>query len=117
MLRVKAADELWNVRSITGELRRRGPEAWAAFHAGAVEQLWFHRSVSNVVSRRLPGPLADELRVAVGDPAEIVALVVGVAGPADVLYPFEPSITVPVAFFGRVDGLVLTPCGHPHRAV
>jgi (p)ppGpp synthase/HD superfamily hydrolase len=67
VLRVKAADQLWNVRSITSELRRRGPEVWADFHAGAVDQLWYHRSAANVVARRLPGRLADELRVAVGE--------------------------------------------------
>jgi (p)ppGpp synthase/HD superfamily hydrolase len=67
VLRVKAADLLWNVRSITSELRRRGPEIWTGFHAGAVDQLWFFRSSSNAVSRRLPGRLADELRVAVGE--------------------------------------------------
>jgi (p)ppGpp synthase/HD superfamily hydrolase len=67
VVRVKAADLLWNVRSITAELRRRGPEVWAEFHAGAADQLWYHRSMSNVVSRRLPGRLADELRAAVGE--------------------------------------------------
>ena len=58
-----------------------------------------------------------KLWVAVGDPAEVVVGVVGVARPADVLNPFEPPVAVAVAFSGRVDGLVLAPRGHPHRAV
>ena len=64
-VRVKAADSLHNVRSLTADLRRRGPEVWTHFHAGAVDQLWYYRSVAVVVSARLPGFLADELRVAV----------------------------------------------------
>jgi (p)ppGpp synthase/HD superfamily hydrolase len=65
VVRVKAADSLYNVRSLTADLRRHGPEMWTHFHAGAVDQLWYYRSVSVIVSVRLPGFLADELRVAV----------------------------------------------------
>jgi (p)ppGpp synthase/HD superfamily hydrolase len=65
VVRVKAADSLANVRSLTADLRRHGPEVWTRFHAGAVDQLWYYRSVAVVVSVRLPGFLADELRVAV----------------------------------------------------
>jgi (p)ppGpp synthase/HD superfamily hydrolase len=65
VVRVKAADSLANVRSLTADLRRRGPEVWAHFHAGAVDQLWYYRSVAVIVSVRLPGFIADELRVAV----------------------------------------------------
>jgi (p)ppGpp synthase/HD superfamily hydrolase len=65
VVRVKAADSLANVRSLTADLRREGPEIWARFHAGAVDQLWYYRSVAVIVSMRLPGFLADELRVAV----------------------------------------------------
>ncbi len=65
VVRVKAADSLANVRSLTADLRRHGPEVWTRFHAGAVDQLWYYRSVAVIVSVRLPGYLADELRVAV----------------------------------------------------
>ena len=65
VVRVKAADSLANVRSLTVDLRRFGPEVWSNFHAGAVDQLWYFRSVAVIVSVRLPGHLADELRVAV----------------------------------------------------
>jgi (p)ppGpp synthase/HD superfamily hydrolase len=67
VVRVEAADALQNVRSLTADLRRQGPAVWQRFHAGAVDQLWYLRSVSIVVSTRLPGWLADELRIAVGD--------------------------------------------------
>jgi (p)ppGpp synthase/HD superfamily hydrolase len=65
VVRVKAADSLSNVRSLTADLRRQGPGVWTRFHAGAVDQLWYYRSVAVIVSVRLPGHLADELRVAV----------------------------------------------------
>ena len=66
-MRVKAADSLANARSLTADLRQQGPEIWSHFHAGAVDQLWYYRSVAVIVSVRLPGFLADELRVAVGE--------------------------------------------------
>jgi (p)ppGpp synthase/HD superfamily hydrolase len=67
VVRVKAADTLTNARATITDLRRYGPEVWQRFHAGAADQLWYYRSVSVVVSRRLPGMLADELRAAVQD--------------------------------------------------
>jgi GTP pyrophosphokinase len=63
--RVRAADALHNARSIAAELRRIGPETWTRFHAGAVDQLWYYRSLSIVLSARLPGLLSDELRASV----------------------------------------------------
>jgi (p)ppGpp synthase/HD superfamily hydrolase len=65
VLRVRAADALYNARAVVADLRRYGPEAWGRFNAGAVDQLWYYRSLSVVLSRRLPGLLSDELRVAV----------------------------------------------------
>jgi (p)ppGpp synthase/HD superfamily hydrolase len=67
VLRVKAADALWNARSTVADLRRTGPEVWQRFNAGAVDQLWYYRSMSVVLSRRLPGALTDELRTTVGE--------------------------------------------------
>jgi GTP pyrophosphokinase len=65
VLRVRAADALHNARSTVADLRRTGPETWRRFHAGAVDQLWYYRSVSNVLAARLPGLLSDELRASV----------------------------------------------------
>ena len=53
---------LERTRSIVADLRRNGPEVWQRFHAGAVDQLWYYRSLSVVLSARLPGALTDELR-------------------------------------------------------
>lgn len=64
-LRVRAADTLVNARAIVADLRRIGPETWTKFHAGAVDQLWYHRSVAVALQQRHPGLLSDELRVAV----------------------------------------------------
>ncbi len=65
VLRVKAADALANGRSIVADLRRHGPEVWLRFHAGAVDQLWYYRSLTIVLGQRHPGPVTDELRAAV----------------------------------------------------
>jgi len=65
VLRVKAADALANARSIVADLRRNGPEVWQRFHAGAVEQLWYYRSITVLMVARNPGELSDELRATV----------------------------------------------------
>ena len=65
VLRVKASDSLYNARATLADLRRFGPETWERFNAGAVDQLWYYRSVSVVLLARLPGLLSDELRVTV----------------------------------------------------
>jgi (p)ppGpp synthase/HD superfamily hydrolase len=65
VLRVKAADALANARSIVADLRRSGPEVWQRFHAGAIDQLWYYRSLTVILMARHPGVLSDELRAAV----------------------------------------------------
>jgi (p)ppGpp synthase/HD superfamily hydrolase len=65
VLRVAAADKLHNARSIVADLRRVGPDTWARLNAGAVDQLWYFRSLAVVLSARHPGYLSDELRAAV----------------------------------------------------
>ncbi len=67
VLRVRAADALFNARSIVSDLRAQGPETWQRFHAGAVDQLWYYRSLAIVLARRHPGRSSEELRVAVGE--------------------------------------------------
>jgi (p)ppGpp synthase/HD superfamily hydrolase len=71
VLRVKAADTLANARSIVADLRRNGPEVWRRFHAGAVDQLWYFRSLTLVLGERLPGRLTDELRATVREMEEL----------------------------------------------
>jgi (p)ppGpp synthase/HD superfamily hydrolase len=70
-LRVRAADALVNARAIVADLRRIGPETWLRFNAGAVDQLWYHRSVAIALQPRLPGLLTDELRVTVREMEEL----------------------------------------------
>ncbi|HET7654074.1 MAG TPA: HD domain-containing protein [Acidimicrobiales bacterium] len=70
---VSAADKLHNVRTMLVELRSAGTSLWSRFHAGPDEQVWFHRSVADVIARRLPGPLADALSAAVDDLAAAIA--------------------------------------------
>lgn len=65
VLRVKGADTLANARSIVSDLRRSGPEVWQRFHAGAVDQLWYHRSITVILLARHPGAMSDDLRAAV----------------------------------------------------
>ena len=71
VLRVRGADALANARSIVVDLRRDGPVTWQRFHAGAVDQLWYFRSVALVLGERRPGPLADELRATVHEMEQI----------------------------------------------
>jgi (p)ppGpp synthase/HD superfamily hydrolase len=66
-LRVAAADKLHNARSILADLRREGDQLWTKFNAGPDEQLWYYRSLVDILSRRLPGPLTDELASVVGE--------------------------------------------------
>ncbi len=71
VLRVKAADALANARSIVADLRRNGPEVWQKFHAGAIDQLWYYRSLTVILVARHPGALSDELRAAVTEMEEL----------------------------------------------
>ena len=66
-LRVAAADKLHNARSILADLRREGDHLWTRFNAGPDDQLWYYRSLVDILSRRLPGPLTDELARVVAD--------------------------------------------------
>jgi (p)ppGpp synthase/HD superfamily hydrolase len=70
---VSAADKLHNVRAMLVELRAAGPALWSRFNAEPDQQIWFHRSVADVIARRLPGPLADALSAAVDDFAAAIA--------------------------------------------
>jgi (p)ppGpp synthase/HD superfamily hydrolase len=70
-LRVSAADKLHNARSIVRDLRSLGDQLWSRFSAGPSEQLWYYRSLVEVLSRRLPGPLTDELARTVDEMAQL----------------------------------------------
>jgi (p)ppGpp synthase/HD superfamily hydrolase len=66
-LLVSAADKLHNARSILTDLQAEGDQIWSRFNAGPEEQLWYYRSLVDILSSRLPGPLTDELASVVGE--------------------------------------------------
>ena len=61
VLRVACADKVHNVRSTIGDLRVHGPATWRKFGGTVEQQLWYYTTLSELFSRRLPGPLSDEL--------------------------------------------------------
>jgi (p)ppGpp synthase/HD superfamily hydrolase len=61
VLRVACADKVHNVRSTIGDLRVHGPATWRKFGGTVEQQLWYYGTLSELFSRRLPGPLSDEL--------------------------------------------------------
>jgi (p)ppGpp synthase/HD superfamily hydrolase len=67
VLLVVLADKVHNARSTVGDLRAHGSATWRKFGGTVEQQLWYYRSLSELFSRRLPGPLADELTALVGE--------------------------------------------------
>jgi (p)ppGpp synthase/HD superfamily hydrolase len=61
VLRVSAADKLHNARSILADYRAVGDQLWSRFNQGADAQLWYYTRLVAILSRRLPGPLTDQL--------------------------------------------------------
>ena len=61
-LLVSACDKVHNAGSILADLRTDGEVVWQRFTVqDAHEQLWYYTSVTDILRRRLPGPLTDEL--------------------------------------------------------
>ena len=59
---ISAADKLHNLLSIHADLDQLGDELWGRFNSGKERQLWWYRSVADLVQERLPGnPLGEEL--------------------------------------------------------
>jgi (p)ppGpp synthase/HD superfamily hydrolase len=67
VLLVVLADKVHNARSTVGDLRAHGSATWRKFGGTVEQQLWYYRSLSELFSRRLPGPLADELTALVDE--------------------------------------------------
>jgi (p)ppGpp synthase/HD superfamily hydrolase len=59
-LRVSLADKVHNARAILADYRLYGDALWDRFDPDA-DALWYYRSLSELFSRRMPGPLAEEL--------------------------------------------------------
>jgi (p)ppGpp synthase/HD superfamily hydrolase len=61
VLLVVLADKVHNARSTVADLRVHGDATWRKFGGTVEQQLWYYRSLSELFSRRMPGPLSDEL--------------------------------------------------------
>src|SRR4029077_1573242 len=61
-LLVSACDKVHNAASILADLRTEGDQVWQRFTVpDPHEQLWYYRSVTSILLRRLAGPLTEEL--------------------------------------------------------
>jgi (p)ppGpp synthase/HD superfamily hydrolase len=72
-LRVVAADKVHNTRSMLADHRLVGDGLWDRFNAGPDEQIWYLRSVSELIRRHLGGPAAVELEAVVAQLATVVS--------------------------------------------
>jgi len=61
VLRISVADKLHNARTILSGLRENGAALWDRFNAGEARQLWYYRSLVDVLTRRYPRPITREL--------------------------------------------------------
>jgi GTP pyrophosphokinase len=74
VLLVSACDKVHNTRSILSDLRIEGDVVWQRFTVPDPEaQLWYYTSVLEILQRRLPGPLTDELACTVKEIAALVS--------------------------------------------
>lgn len=74
VLLVSACDKVHNARSILTDLRTDGDAVWQRFTVTDPNaQLWYYTSVLEILERRLPGPLTDELADLVREIAARVA--------------------------------------------
>lgn len=72
ILRVVAADKLYNVRSLLRAYRQQGEGLWAHFRGGREGTLWYHREAARILSARGEGWLFEELADAVDELVQIV---------------------------------------------
>jgi len=76
VLLVVAADKVHNLRSTLADYHAVGDALWDRFRLTPDEQLWYYRSMTDVLSQRLGGPVVSAL-------ASLVAELAGVLGPQD----------------------------------
>jgi (p)ppGpp synthase/HD superfamily hydrolase len=73
VLLVSACDKVHNARSILTDLGTDGDAVWQRFTVSDPHaQLWYYTTVAEILQRRLPGPLTDELGRIVKDIAVYV---------------------------------------------
>ena len=61
VLLVSAADKVYNLRSTLEDYEAVGKDLWGRFKLKPAEQLWYYRSLAEVYSCRLGGPVAKTL--------------------------------------------------------
>ena len=67
VLLVSACDKVHNSSAILTDLRSEGDVVWQRFTVSDPgQQLWYYTTVAEILQRRLPGPLTDELGRIVG---------------------------------------------------
>jgi (p)ppGpp synthase/HD superfamily hydrolase len=74
VLLVSACDKVHNARSILTDLGTDGDLVWQRFTVSDPRvQLWYYATVAEILQRRLPGPLTDELGRIVEEIAAYIA--------------------------------------------
>lgn len=58
---VSLADKVYNAGAIVSDHRQVGSELWARFNASAEQTLWYYDSLARIFSKKIPGPMADQL--------------------------------------------------------
>lgn len=71
-IRVSLADKVHNLRAIVLDLREHGEALWTRFDDDS-DQLWYYRSLAEVLGARRPGPLASELARSLRELEELMA--------------------------------------------
>lgn len=71
-LLVVAADKLHNARSVIDDHRHLGDAMWDRFNAGPDDQVWYYRSVSDIIAAQLGGTIAEDLSATIDQLDEIV---------------------------------------------
>jgi (p)ppGpp synthase/HD superfamily hydrolase len=72
VLRVVAADKLYNVRSLLRAYEQQGEALWERFRGGREGTLWYHRQVARILCAYGEGWLFDELAQAVKTLLDVV---------------------------------------------
>jgi GTP pyrophosphokinase len=73
VMRIVAADKLYNVRSLLRAYRQQGEALWGRFRGGREGTLWYHRETARILCARGEGWLFIELAEAVEALLRIVA--------------------------------------------
>ena len=72
-LRVSLADKVDNARAIAADYRLLGEALWSRFSVGQQDQLWYYRSLVEVIGGSSPGRLLGQLETQVTELESLVA--------------------------------------------